>query len=52
MYSEHLFLGGSVAIVQQKTNSADIYRAAIQHLMFFVLWELFLLEILGDINTI
>jgi hypothetical protein len=37
IYSKYLFLGRSVAIVQQKTNSADIYRAAVQHFTLFIL---------------
>ena len=39
-------------MVRQKTDSADVYRAAVQHLALFVLWELFLSETLGDINAI
>ena len=51
-YSEHSFLGGSVAMVRQKTDSADVYRAAVQHLALFVPWESFLSETSGDINAI
>ena len=39
-------------MVRQKTDSADIYRAAVQHLALFVPWESFLLETSGDINAI
>ena len=52
MYSKHSFSGGSVAIVRWKTDSANIYRVAVQHLALFVPWELFLSETSGDINAI
>ena len=39
-------------MVQQKTDSADVYRAAVQHLALFVPWESFLSETSGDINAI
>ena len=48
----YLFLGGSVAIIQQKTDFTDIYRAAIQYLILFILQKSFLSKILGNINTI
>ena len=39
-------------MVRQKTDSADVYRAAVQHLALFVPWESFLSETSGDINAI
>ena len=39
-------------MIRQKTDSADVYRAAVQHLALFVPWESFLSETSGDINAI